>query len=673
MRVLAARRRHRIGEKLEFYVHIALLAGPLRLDGDLDVVGHVQTGIIQKRALGLCIEPATLFGSVDRDGKHATVGLGHGKVVVDLHVFIVNLGRSMPVTRRIDARRLIEVASEVHKEHGLRARGSDILIAHDILCAPVHCAADRLERVKRAIDVLSDVEDESPIRRCVHDVDTNGPGPAGGSGSPVFTDYSVSVRTWSAKKPARIHRVVVNHGAKGLIRASDERRKRQDQGENRKRGPHRSPTYARARLLPWALSPASKTNQRGMLSTIGLLFVAVCLSCSGTVGKTAEVPLASRAFIDSVGVNLHMTYRGTPYDVDFSKWAPMLKASGITHVREGVCSSNVSWCRNVYVPRLNELAVAGISAELSTSLEDRAQYDASYVRTMGLKNVDAFEGPNECDSGVFCPTDWKSVEGAWQKTLYALRTPAIAIIGPSMISQSGYSSLGNLSVFMDVGNIHDYTGQEPPEALNGGPTEHLEWAGAMSGGKPVWVTEMGYATNSSGVPASVAAHYITRALFEDLRVGVMRTYIYQLFDYGTDGGATMGLLTADYTPKPAWTQLKQLLAFFKDAGSSPRTPLTYQIQKDSRGTLHHVLFQRSDGTYVLVMWLAGSLYDTKHQSTLGIKSEMVRVVLPSTVTSAIQTHFMDDGTTQSSSPIPPSNGTVSVTVTSVVSALTFKT
>ena len=424
-------------------------------------------------------------------------------------------------------------------------------------------------------------------------------------------------------------------------------------------------------------------HHRGLGGTIALLFAALCQGCSGgqdtvpvalqaQMGVATEVPLASKAFVDSVGVNLHMTYGGTPYDVDFSKWAPILEASGIKHVREGVCSSNVTWCHNVYVPRLNELGAAGITAEVSTSLKDLATYDASYVQTMGLKNVEAFEGPNECDSGVFCPANWQSIEGAWQKTLYGFRTPSIAIIGPSMITQTGYSSLGNLSSFMDVGNIHDYTGQEPPEALSGGPTEHLGWAAAMSGSKPVWATEMGYATDSTGVPALVQEHYITRALFEDLRVGVMRTYIYQLFDYGPDGGATMGLLNADYSAKPAWTQLKQLIAFFKDGNSSPLTPLTYQIQNDSRGTLHHLLFQRSDGTYVLAMWLAESLYDAKSHSTSSVNGETVRVVLPSTANSAIQTQFMDGGTAQTT-PSAISNGAASVIVTSVVSVLTFKT
>ncbi len=420
---------------------------------------------------------------------------------------------------------------------------------------------------------------------------------------------------------------------------------------------------------------------KDVLSLFVLVLLATCHGCSGSsfavpvshqsTAMATETPLAAAAFGDSIGVNLHLTYGGTPYDTDFSKWSPILISSGIKHVREGVCTSSLSWCRDVVSARLNTLGDGGITAELSTSLKDSAQYDAAYVTTMGLRHVDGFEGPNECDSGIFCPADWQNVEGTWQKTIFSFASPNVTIIGPSMVSQAGYACLGDLSGYMNVGNLHDYPGADPPETLNGGPTEHEQWAAAMSGSKPFWVTETGYATDASGVPPVVQERYITRTFFEDLRLGIMRTYIYQLFDYGPDAGAHMGLLNADYSAKPAFTQLKQLLAFFKDNGSSLQKQLTYEIQGDTRGTLHHVLFQRSDGTYALAMWLADPVYDAKKHSVMDVTSEAVRVVLPGTVASATQTLFADDGTTKSQPPLGVSEGTVSVMVTSVVSVLTF--
>lgn len=383
-----------------------------------------------------------------------------------------------------------------------------------------------------------------------------------------------------------------------------------------------------------------------------------------------ETPLAANAFSDSIGVNLHMTYGGTPYDTDFAKWAPILRTSGIKHVRDAFCSFSLSFCRDVVSARMNRFAAAGIRFDLLTSLKDSAVYDAAYAQTMGLNGIEAIEGPNECDSGTYCPSNWRSALGTWQKTIYGFGSPTVTVIGPSMVTQGGYSSFGDLSAFIDVGNIHDYVGPEPPEAQDGLP-DHLRWVTPMAGTKPVWVTEVGYSTGSKNVPNIIQERYISRALFENLRCGVPRTYVYQLFDYGPDDGARMGLLNADYTPKPAWTRLQQLIALFADIGASPRAPLTYAIRNDELGLLHHVLFQRSDGTYMLVMWLAATDYNASTHSISGPSEEAVNVALPASVVAAIQTQYLDGGA-ERQIPIAVAGGTASVRVSSVVSVLTFK-
>jgi hypothetical protein len=419
---------------------------------------------------------------------------------------------------------------------------------------------------------------------------------------------------------------------------------------------------------------------KSIMLGIVMTLVALCAGCARnslpqlTIEQRpavmTETPLAAAAFVDSIGVNLHMTYGGTPYDRDFAKWSPVLIASGIKHVRDAICPYSLSFCRGAVSVRLNQLYTAGVRVDLLTSLNDSLQYDATYARTMELKGVEAVEGPNECDTGHYCPTNWKTTEAAWQKELYSLRSPTVTVIGPSMVTQGGYAGFGDLSAFMDVGNIHDYVGSEPPEAVDGLP-DHLRWVQAMSGSKPVWATEVGYSTGSKGVPKVVQERYLPRVFLEHLRRGIMRTYVYQLFDYGPDDGAYMGLLNADYTPKPAWTRLEQMIALFKDEGASPRAPLTYAIKDDAMHTLHHVLFQRSDGTYMLAMWLADSTYDASNRSILKPREETVSIVLPNSVVSATQTKYLDGGV-ETPVAFPVSNGVVSVPVSSLVSVLAFK-
>lgn len=422
------------------------------------------------------------------------------------------------------------------------------------------------------------------------------------------------------------------------------------------------------------------------------IFSLVLVSCGGGAGTPAvqsalppialapvngsETPLAAAAFGDAIGVNLHLSYAGSPYDTDFEKWSPILMQSGIKHIRDAICpQSRVAWCQSIESPRLNTLATAGIRTDLLTALDEPFSYVGSYGAAMNVSAAtEAFEGPNECDVSLDCPRNWQSLEPAWQQQLFALAAPGVTILGPSMVTAQGYAALGDLSAFMNAGNIHDYIAAGPPEAAIGAAT-HLLWAAATSGSKPVWSTEVNYSTDPSyadnGVPQIVQERYLPRLLLEHLRLGVMRTYIYQLFDFGPDGGKYMGLLNADYTPKPAWTRIGQLLRFFEDTGPSPRRPLTYTMRGDASGTLDHLLFQRSDGTYVLALWLAKPIYDPASHAVLSAAGESIALSLPATVSSASLVRFLDNGDVQTT-PLEGSAGAFSVPVSPLVSVLEFR-
>jgi hypothetical protein len=404
---------------------------------------------------------------------------------------------------------------------------------------------------------------------------------------------------------------------------------------------------------------------------------AVAPSGSRAPPPTAEIPLSASAFGDSIGVNLHMTYVEGAYNSGFVKWAPLLAASGIRHVRDAICPAaiDVNWCIGVESARVNQLAGSGIKFDLLTSMSDPFSYVASYTSTMGVSGaVEAYEGPNECDASGICPSDWQSAERPWQQHLYALKSPGVTIVAPSMTSAQGYAALGNLSAYADEGNIHDYPATQQPEAAIATPL-HLQWAAAMTGSDPVWCTEDGYNTDpayaNDGVPQVVQERYLPRILFEHLRLGVARTYIYQFFDFGADGGSNMGLLNADYTPKPAWTRLQQLMRAFADASAAPRAPLTYSFRGDASGTLRHLLFQRSDGTYMLVLWLAQPVYDASSRTVLPITSEDLTVTLPSSVVSVTLMAFGDNGSI-STATLTAANGAFRAAVRTTVSVLEFR-
>lgn len=388
-----------------------------------------------------------------------------------------------------------------------------------------------------------------------------------------------------------------------------------------------------------------------------------------------QTPLALSAFDDSVGINTHMMYVTTPYVDDYSTWSPILFASRIKHVRDQICPQvETSWCINVESARIRELASHGILTDFLTTPKDAQSYVDSYVATMDVQGaIEAFEGWNECDVSGQCGT-WQTTEAAWQRHLYTLKAPGITIIGPSMATSFGYSLLGNLSTSMDAGNIHDYPNANYPEASGVTPAR-LSWVRATSGSDPVWSTEDNYSTDPSyanyGVPEVVQERYLPRILMEHLRLGVMRTYVYQLFDYGPDAGEYMGLLHADYTPKPAWSRLDQLMTYLADAGASPRRPLGYAISGDATGALHNVLFQRSDGTYFLMLWIANGIYTSSSHTVLAPTAETVTIGLPAAISAASIRHFLDDGQI-SDEQLAGTNGVFRVPVSSLMSVMTFR-
>jgi hypothetical protein len=134
----------------------------------------------------------------------------------------------------------------------------------------------------------------------------------------------------------------------------------------------------------------------------------------------------------------------------------------------------------------------------------------------------------------------------------------------------------------------------------------------------------------------------------------------------------MGLLNANYSPKPAWTRLLQLLQLFHDDGVSPRAPLAYALDGDTTQTLDHVLFQRSDGTYLLVLWLAQPAYDAATHSVLPPNGETLHVTLPAAVSTATLLHFGDYGKVDSAVQ-NGTNGAFSVPVDPSISILEFRT
>lgn len=437
-----------------------------------------------------------------------------------------------------------------------------------------------------------------------------------------------------------------------------------------------------------------------LLATFASLVAQACVSASvsSVQQHLAEMPIPASAFNDSVGVNTHFTYRNTVYDTSFDALSSRLMHSQIKHARDAFCNWGTSsdWCAGVWASRWNTLASAGIAFDVITNpwmgwsagtTGCHGTCLSGYVAALGLApgSIDAYEGPNECDDaprnclqlGRDTAHETQSVIAAWTPLIWNLRTGRTAIYGPAMAFPRGYSAYSNISAYVSYGAIHNYTKPFMPET-NRTCCSLTAWqsgASHLSGAAPLVSTETGFNTDptfsNGGISQLAQERYIPRMLFTNLANAIKRTYIYELVDYPTDTpGQDFGLLNADCTPKPAWTRLQQLMSYFADNRTSVRRPLHYGILASQAG-LHHVLFQRSNGTYLLVLWLGVPVWDPGLHEDVPLQRQQITVTLQKTPVEARMVTFGDHGAIVTRT-LTVLDRRVPVEVTSLVSVLSLR-
>lgn len=301
------------------------------------------------------------------------------------------------------------------------------------------------------------------------------------------------------------------------------------------------------------------------------------------------------------------------------------------------------------------------------------------------------------------PLYWKTyAESVTKDTWKALKsdpaTAGVKVIGPSLGRSYDYSSkspLGDLSAYVDWGNFHPYpgggNGYSYPFNYNTIAKYHWhgnfpsvnidEWPYAFDvyqppfGSKPMAATETGYNTStaSKGISEKMHSKYMPRLFLEYFRVGIARTCSYELVDEWNQPGnpeANYGLLRHDLSPKPAYTALKNLIGLVKDPGAN-FTPgsLDYTLAVNPptgynrTQYVHHLLLQKQDGNFYLVLWHEISNGDTSSTPVRAIAPPpMPTKVKLNTPISSATIYSLDDSGKMSSRAATISKNTISLDV-----------
>ena len=140
-----------------------------------------------------------------------------------------------------------------------------------------------------------------------------------------------------------------------------------------------------------------------------------------------------------------------------------------------------------------------------------------------------------------------------------------------------------------------------------------------------------------------------RTFLEHFEQGIARTYAYELIDNRPDPGLRdpvqhFGLLRNDFSPKPAFTALKNLLATVgRDDRAGRLRPLRLSVSAPADGVRRLVL-QRADGTHVVALWRQASVWDRKRRRSVAVAPRTVRVGLPDAARVAVADPVAGSGT-----------------------------
>jgi hypothetical protein len=368
-------------------------------------------------------------------------------------------------------------------------------------------------------------------------------------------------------------------------------------------------------------------------------------------------------FVNSIGVNTHFNY--PIYSSSFATVKSLLVASGIRHIRDGFVSNPAS--AYVYFGYLQQLQSSGIHATMETSMNMSASTILANV-TAVPNFTEAIEAPNEYDlSG---DGNWATNLTNYQQTLYSgvkatAGISSLPVIGPALTSPAAYGQVGNLSAYMDQGNMHDYfSGYNPGTGGYGGGgfgsvygtiAYNLGAAAQTSGSKPVVATETGYCTipnTRNAISPAMGSKYMPRMFLEQWLAGVQRTIDYEMIDEGGGGcDSYYGLLTGSLTPKPAYYAVQSLIGAIDDGGSSSSPASLPLSLSTTTSTIHHLLLQKADGTYVLALWNEVQSWDVNNGTGVAVSPTPVSLTmqLASTPTSSSISTISDSGALQSGS------------------------
>lgn len=414
---------------------------------------------------------------------------------------------------------------------------------------------------------------------------------------------------------------------------------------------------------------------------------------SGTpTSTTGTQALSADAMVDSIGVNTHWDAYPTgwaTYDNNYQAIRTLFLASGIRHMRQSIDPLTTG-----YTTLMKDFAANGVKfcflyAQNGAAVPDYwgtpAQQLAYVAANFTGAQVTAFEGINEPDNNMnpAPPGTWQAWTVARQTELFnAVRSYSQFATTP--VLSSGLTQVGSAQLLATAGvnayctntNIHNYQGQSNPETTQSPyslDANRTNMAAPISSSKAMWSTENGYTTGafaaSQGIPIDVHAKYIPRLILNSFSYGIVKSYLYEMIDQGTDTGreSNFGLIYNNATARPAMAALSNLVKLCADPGAS-FTPnkLNYTLGGNTTN-VKVVLLGKRDNSTILCLWQATKIWDTSSYTYTPVSAQSVSVAV--TGVTKVQTGNPNNSGAWTSASL--TNGSITVSVGDTITMLQF--
>jgi hypothetical protein len=349
------------------------------------------------------------------------------------------------------------------------------------------------------------------------------------------------------------------------------------------------------------------------------------------------VASSSDAFVDSMGVNVKLSYDWSSYNNYSGLVKPELLKAGFRHIRDGFSTSGPF---QTSVNEFNDLAANGIKTDLIC--DPGCESGTHSTDAQGIVNtlnqisgaVESVEGVNEPDNFSFSYNGlpWDQSSKAWQQVLYgAVKNSGysyLPVIAPSLgnpLLAQNNTYLDSLEPYCNLGNMHSYQSADYPGNNDYTNLQNFYIGNTelMTGSEPIWATETGnwIGTAFDGsfwmapITESSQAKYALRTFAVNFLAGVPRTYVHELIDESTDPTywqGNFGLLTWTGVEKPAFTQIANIISLLKDPGSSYAPGVLDYSLSGNTANVDQLLLEKQNGTFELLLWQEVKSYNNSN-------------------------------------------------------------